>query len=117
MRSQHLGTFLRTVENCHNPCTLTSESIIMLTLSALALATAASLSASPQDGTRPTILPLRASVVKADHVAQAIPSPKLTQMRVVIDANGNSHVVCNVVTNPKYQQIQRNVTRQKGADQ
>jgi len=89
----------------------------MLTLSALALATAASLSAAPQDGAQPTIQPLRSSVVKADHAAQAIPSPKLTQMRVVFDADGNAHVVCNVVANPKYQQIQRNLKRQKGADQ
>jgi len=90
----------------------------MLTLSALALATAASLSATPQDGNQPAIHPLRpASAVKAEHVAEAIPSPKLTQMRVVFDAKGNSHVVCDVVPNPKYQQMQRNLTRQKGADQ
>jgi len=88
----------------------------MLTLSALALA-AASLSATPQDGAQPTVQPLRPSAAKASHTAEAIPSPKITRMSVVIDANGQSHVVCNVVANPKYQQIQRNLTRQKGADQ
>ena len=88
----------------------------MLTLSALPLAIAASLAAPAQGAAQPTIQPLHAMAIKAK-TAEAIPSPKLTEMRVVVDAAGNSHMVCNVVPNPAYKQALRNAVKQAGADQ
>lgn len=71
----------------------------MPTLSALPLAIAASFAASPT--TPPLVQPLIAAP-KAAKQAEAIPSPKLTEMRVTVDANGEPHVGCREVVNPAY---------------
>lgn len=74
----------------------------MPSLSLLALAVSAGLSASPQAPAAVTVQPLAFPSVKASAHAAAIPSPKLTEMRVEIDARGEAHIVCRERENPAY---------------
>ena len=73
----------------------------MPTLSALPLAIAASLTATPNV---PTIQPLATAPSKSARQADSIPSPKLTEMRVSVDARGEPKVHCRELTNPAYKQ-------------
>jgi hypothetical protein len=71
----------------------------MSTFAALPLAIAASFAATP---TTPLVQPLASAPSKANRQADAIPSPKLTEMRVTVGARGEPKVHCREVTNPAY---------------
>lgn len=73
----------------------------MPTIAALPMAIAASFAATP---TTPLVQPLATAPSKAAHHADAIPSPKLTEMRVTVGARGEPKVHCREVTNPAYKQ-------------
>jgi len=73
----------------------------MPTLSLLPLAIAASFTATPNT---PLIQPLAIAPTKATHKAESIPSPKLTEMRVSVDARGEPKVHCREKVNPAYKQ-------------
>jgi hypothetical protein len=70
-------------------------------LAVLPLAIAASFAATPNT---PLVQPLATAPSKATRQADAIPSPKLTEMRVTVGAEGEPKVHCREVSNPKYKQ-------------
>ena len=84
-------------------------------LNLVPLAFAASL-AAPADAGQATIQTL-AGVPKKAVTAEAIPSPKLTQMRLVFDTAGTPHIVCREVANPAYKDALRNARKQAEAGQ
>lgn len=73
----------------------------MPTLSLIPLVIATSLTATPN---APTIQPLATAPSKSTRQADSIPSPKLTEMRVSVDARGEPKVHCRELANPAYKQ-------------
>ena len=51
----------------------------------------------------PDTVPLNHLAAKSSANPSAIPSPKLTEMRVVVDTRGETRLVCHERVNPLYQ--------------